>query len=195
MPTSEPQPEPESELRAERGVTVASRGDHPVWRTLESHSLEHLFDKLQEIGVRRVEDLEQLTQTDLHDLNVTKFDHAKFMKTFISQTPHHGTVPHTADDATSQVAAGSGFQFEGGKHAMFSYQWDCQSQVQSVREHFAKLGIPTWMDTDGGMQVDIFDSMAQGVTSAAVVIAFMTQRYQDSDNCESCQLAPLSFAG
>ena len=54
-----------------------------------------------------------------------------------------------------------GLRFEGGKHVMFSYQWDCQSEVKSVREHFAKLGIPTWMDTDGGMQVDIYDSMAR----------------------------------
>ena len=70
------------------------------------------------------------------------------------------------------------------KHAMFSYQWDCQSQVLSVREHFAKLGIPTWMDVDGGMQVNIYDSMALGVSNAAVVVAFLTQRYQDSDNCK-----------
>ena len=67
---------------------------------------------------------------------------------------------------------------------MFSYQWDCQASVQRVRKHFAKLGIPTWMDTDGGMQVDIYDSMAQGVSNAAVVVAFMTQRYQDSENCK-----------
>ena len=29
---------------------------------------------------------------------------------------------------------------------MFSYQWDSQAQVISVREKFASLGIPTWMD-------------------------------------------------
>ena len=38
-------------------------------------------------------------------------------------------------------------------------------------------------DIDGGMQVNIYDSMAQGVSKAAVVIAFIDQRYQDSDNC------------
>ena len=61
---------------------------------------------------------------------------------------------------------------------------DSQEQVMSVRQHFAALGIPTWMDIDGGMQVDIFDSMAQGVTKAAVVVAFISQRYQDSENCK-----------
>lgn len=49
----------------------------------------------------------------------------------------------------------------------------------NVREHFAKLGIPTWMDVDGGMQIDVYDSMAQGVSNAAVVICFMTQRYRE----------------
>eukprot|EP01052_Picozoa_sp_SAG31_P041947 SAG31_NODE_6506_length_1992_cov_2.123085_4_plen_74_part_00 len=53
-----------------------------------------------------------------------------------------------------------------------------------MREHFAALGIPTWMDIDGGMQIDIFDSMAQGVTKAAVIVAFISQRYQDSENCK-----------
>ena len=67
---------------------------------------------------------------------------------------------------------------------MFSYQWDRQQQVMAVRERFERLGIPTWMDVDGGMQVNIYDSMAQGVSNAAVVIAFISQRYQDSENCK-----------
>ena len=36
-------------------------------------------------------------------------------------------------------------------------------------------------DIDGGMQVNIYDSMAQGVSKAAVVIAFIDQRYQVID--------------
>jgi hypothetical protein len=40
------------------------------------------------------------------------------------------------------------------------------------------------MDVDGGMNVDMFDSMAQGVSNAAVVVAFISQRYQDSENCK-----------
>lgn len=34
------------------------------------------------------------------------------------------------------------------------------------------------------MQVDIYDSMAAGVANAAVVVAFLSQRYQDSVNCQ-----------
>ena len=63
-------------------------------------------------------------------------------------------------------------------------QWDAQETVLAVREHFASLGIATWMDIDGGMQTDIFDSMAQGVSNAAAVVVFMSQRYQDSENCK-----------
>ena len=39
-------------------------------------------------------------------------------------------------------------------------------------------------DIDGGMNVDIYDSMATAVDGAAVVITFMSQRYQDSINCK-----------
>ena len=39
--------------------------------------------------------------------------------------------------------------------------------------------VPTWMDVDGGMQVDVYDSMAKAVSNAAVVICFMTQRYRE----------------
>ena len=39
-------------------------------------------------------------------------------------------------------------------------------------------------DIDGGMQANIYDSMAHGVSKAAVVIAFIDQRYQDSENCK-----------
>ena len=44
-------------------------------------------------------------------------------------------------------------------------------------------GVPTWLDIDGGMKSDIFDSMAEGVTNAACLVCFMTQAYQDSANC------------
>ena len=40
-----------------------------------------------------------------------------------------------------------------------------------------------WMDISGGMQSDIFESMAEGVRNAACVVCFMTKKYQDSENC------------
>ena len=41
------------------------------------------------------------------------------------------------------------------------------------------------MDVDGGMQRDIFESMAEGVEGAACIVAFLSQSYQDSDNVSS----------
>eukprot|EP01052_Picozoa_sp_SAG31_P041020 SAG31_NODE_6102_length_2171_cov_1.590251_1_plen_242_part_10 len=65
-----------------------------------------------------------------------------------------------------------------------SYQWDHQDKVQRARRSLAKHGVKTWMDVDGGMQRDLFESMAEGVEGAACVVAFLTQQYQDSTNCK-----------
>lgn len=67
--------------------------------------------------------------------------------------PHHGGQ---LSGSKSLSLALDGFAFVEGKHCMFSYQWDAQAEVLAVREHFAKLGIPTWMDIDGGMLVDMY---------------------------------------
>eukprot|EP01046_Picozoa_sp_COSAG06_P021451 COSAG06_NODE_1614_length_8932_cov_4.428507_1_plen_1634_part_10 len=71
-----------------------------------------------------------------------------------------------------------------GKHAMISYQWDDQERVTAARQSLTKLGVPCWMDVDGGMQQDIYESMASGVENAACVVCFLSQKYQDSENCK-----------
>ena len=58
-----------------------------------------------------------------------------------------------------------------------------QEQVKEAHALLRKKGVPVWMDVDGGMQADIYDSMAEGVTNAACLVCFMTQAYQDSANC------------
>ena len=70
------------------------------------------------------------------------------------------------------------------KHAMLSYQWDNQDNVTRVRGLLEQAGVRCWIDIDGGMQSDIYDSMAAGVQGAACVICFMTPAYQDSANCK-----------
>ena len=70
------------------------------------------------------------------------------------------------------------------KHAMISYQWDDQETVIAARKTLTKLGVPCWMDIDGGMQQDIYESMAEGVERAACVVCFLSQKYQDSENCK-----------
>lgn len=71
-----------------------------------------------------------------------------------------------------------------GKHAFLSYQWDVQEQVKEIKSLLNERQIKCWMDIDGGMKSDIYDSMAEGVQGAACVVCFMTQAYQDSANCK-----------
>ena len=71
-----------------------------------------------------------------------------------------------------------------GKHAFLSYQWDVQDQVKVIKAKLNNRYIKCWMDIDGGMKSDIYDSMAEGVQGAACVLCFMTQAYQDSANCK-----------
>jgi hypothetical protein len=40
------------------------------------------------------------------------------------------------------------------------------------------------MDIMGGMQVDVYDSMAVGVQNAACIVACMSAAYQSSENCK-----------
>ena len=65
---------------------------------------------------------------------------------------------------------------------MLSYAWgkdlEIQKEVIRVRKALTQRGIDCWMDVDGGMKTDIYDSMAEGVENAAVVICFMNQQYQ-----------------
>jgi hypothetical protein len=59
----------------------------------------------------------------------------------------------------------------------------CCIQVTAVHDLLTKLGLNCWMDIHGGMGSDVYDSMAEGVSNARVVVCFMSQKYQDSENC------------
>ena len=108
--------------------------------------------------MKRVEDLEQLNHEEIASLNMQRFDRSKFVSVFITDTPHHGASKSSARGKTDEVPAGSiGFKFESGKHLMFSYQWDSQELVLKVRNHFANLSVPTWMDIDGcGLRLSFY---------------------------------------
>ena len=126
-PRASQQPEPEPEPAPPAPSKAADQSDHPVYRALESHQLDQHFDKLFELGVKRVEDLEQLTQAELEELDMKRFDRPKFMSAFITEVPHHG-VSSSVKDSRAVTAAAGGFSFEGregGKHTMFSYQCEC----------------------------------------------------------------------
>jgi hypothetical protein len=52
-----------------------------------------------------------------------------------------------------------------------------------VRERLVARGVACWMDIDGGMRRNVYDSMAEGVTGAGCVVAFMSAEYERSENC------------
>ena len=92
--------------------------------------------------------------------------------------PHFGTKqPQSAAKAKRTSRKGL---LPADKHAMISYQWDDQERVIAARETLNHMGVPCWMDIDGGMQQDIYESMAAGVENAACVVCFMSQKYQES---------------
>ena len=72
-------------------------------------------------------------------------------------------------------------------------QWDHQEIVIKARKHLQARGVSCWMDIDGGMKSDLYDSMAEGVTGAAVVVAFMSSAYELSENCQLGKAA-LTYA-
>jgi hypothetical protein len=105
-----------------------------------------------------------------------------------SNKPHHQALEQAAGAAVDAVLAttsSSSAPDLSRKWAMISYSWDFQQQAIRLRQELnARRGIPTWMDIDGGMSEDIYDSMAAGVAGAACVVALLSQSYQDSANCK-----------
>ena len=98
--------------------------------------------------------------------------------------PHFGTGKQLAQRVKAKSAPKKGL-LPPNKHAMISYQWDDQERVVAARETLTKLGVPCWMVIDGGMQQDIYESMAEGVERAACVVCFLSQKYQDSVSAQA----------
>jgi hypothetical protein len=98
--------------------------------------------------------------------------------------PHFGAPKQQEQEQRSSKPAPRKGLLPANKHAMISYQWGDQDRVIAARESLTKLGVPCWMDIDGGMQQDIYESMAAGVENAACVVCFLSQKYQDSENCK-----------
>jgi hypothetical protein len=70
---------------------------------------------------------------------------------------------------------------------MLSYQWASQSLVEKVFNTLTTLGFSVWMDSKNGSirHNNIYDAMAEGVSNASVVLVFMTQAYEASENCKN----------
>ena len=92
--------------------------------------------------------------------------------------PTRGQKPHQGKSSSFTPAVDM-----PGKHCMISYSWDDQAKAIKIREALQARKVNTWMDIDGGMEVDIYDSMAKGVCGASCIVALLSQSYADSDNC------------
>jgi hypothetical protein len=92
--------------------------------------------------------------------------------------PHFGASTEVVQDAPDTQ-----LWRRSAKHVMLSYNWAHQTQVKRVFDRLTELGLKVWMDTQGGMSTDVYDSMAEGVSNACAVVAFMSQKYQESPNC------------
>eukprot|EP01051_Picozoa_sp_SAG22_P002547 SAG22_NODE_115_length_19315_cov_10.458368_8_plen_775_part_00 len=101
----------------------------------------------------------------------------------VGRRPHHGTGARgvgAVPAVDTSTAPASGGRRECGQHAMISYQWACQSLVVKAKEAIQNKGCPCWIDIEGGMDSDLYDSMAVGVANAACVVCFIDSRYQVS---------------
>eukprot|EP00794_Sanderia_malayensis_P012816 gene12816-14129_t len=67
-------------------------------------------------------------------------------------------------------------------HVMLSYQWNSQKEVVRIKERLEADGYDVWMDVDD-MQGNIYQRMAEAVQEAAVIVVFMTEKYEQSVNC------------
>eukprot|EP01052_Picozoa_sp_SAG31_P034448 SAG31_NODE_4028_length_3651_cov_36.316160_3_plen_751_part_00 len=100
-----------------------------------------------------------------------------------SETPHFGANKSSEVQPEKQHTAAPNASNKH-THVMLSYQWDHQAQVKRAHDMLTHLGVKCWMDITGGMGSDIYESMAEGVSNASVVVCFMSQKYQDSQNCK-----------
>jgi hypothetical protein len=73
--------------------------------------------------------------------------------------------PHFGSTEIEKIPKPRASLVPANKHVMLSYCWDQQEQVTKVHDQLTKLGVTCWMDISGGKVDDIYDSMAEGVSS------------------------------
>ena len=68
--------------------------------------------------------------------------------------------------------------FLPAKGRSWACRWVEQATVSRISQALTAEGFKCWMDIEGGMQVDLYDSMAVGVQNAAAIVACMSPAYQ-----------------
>ncbi|XP_072027470.1 uncharacterized protein [Amphiura filiformis] len=67
---------------------------------------------------------------------------------------------------------------------MISYQWDAQKRMIKLRDKLKQEGYDVWMDIEK-MEGSILESMGKAVENADVILACISQKYQDSKSCKT----------
>ncbi|XP_070552153.1 protein lin-41-like [Ptychodera flava] len=67
------------------------------------------------------------------------------------------------------------------QHIMISYNWDHQKEVLRIKQALDERGYQIWFDLDK-MAGDIYESMAEAVQGASVVLLCVTEAYKKSEN-------------
>ena len=73
---------------------------------------------------------------------------------------------------------------------MISYQWDVQKSMIQLKNQLQAQGYKVWMDIDE-MGGSTLESMARAVENASVVLVCVSQKYKESPNCRSGNIAYL----
>ena len=66
-------------------ASEALKTEHPVYQALLPHQLEQHCEGLLALGVKRVDDLAQLSAEDIDQLGANKFDRATFLSVFVAK--------------------------------------------------------------------------------------------------------------
>ncbi len=66
---------------------------------------------------------------------------------------------------------------------MISYQWDKQTTCLAIKENLEQAGYTVWMDVEK-MVGDLNDRMAEAVDNSGIILVCMSEKYQNSKNCQ-----------
>ena len=68
-------------------------------------------------------------------------------------------------------------------HIMISYNWGVQTLAVKIANKLKEKGLRVWIDVNQ-MEGDLADAMSDAVEDSLVILPFLSQKYQDSKNCQ-----------
>ncbi|XP_076819584.1 uncharacterized protein LOC143465263 isoform X1 [Clavelina lepadiformis] len=69
------------------------------------------------------------------------------------------------------------------KHVMISYNWDDKILALKIHDRLADAGYNVWIDKEK-MGTQLYESMAQAVENSSLVLMFLSDKYEQSENCQ-----------